>query len=548
MGKTIKRYHYLPMLDDANINDQGIDASGLTATFESVITAYPPDASGNLYGATDYPDNMKPLYFVGNHATVDATAITAAKTAYIQWVEDYFPNQYAAMAHSTVAADYAICIATGEAYELQTITVGVITNGDVFTLTYQGVSLTYTIGTATVNGLVAGLIASPNAGNYANMPFVLAAGDTPTTTSGTMTLTWKAYGYVADLVTFTAVGTSTESVAQTTPGTNTMYDIGWVTTLVASQTGAGNLWGSSKDIGYINDRLPTLTENGGRVNRVGFKRIDLEGSIEKFGFFDEYTQESLDFDTDAELEMHINREMLFAANEITEDMIQMDLLTGAGVIRYAGDAVSNATMTGVTADTVSEVTYDDLSRLSIDLDNNRCPKHTKIITGSRMIDTKVIPAARIMYIGTELQPTVERMTDHFGNQAFIPLAHYASAGSEINGEIGTVGGFRIVVVPEMMHWADVGAAEGVNAGYRVSGGNYNVYPMLVIGSESFTTIGFQTSGKSVKFKIYHKKPGAEQATTADPYGETGFMSIKWYYGSMILRSERIALVKSVARL
>ena len=28
-GKTIKKYHYLPLLDDANINDQGIDAAGL---------------------------------------------------------------------------------------------------------------------------------------------------------------------------------------------------------------------------------------------------------------------------------------------------------------------------------------------------------------------------------------------------------------------------------------------------------------------------------------------------------------------------------------
>ena len=30
MGKSIKRYHYLPLLDDANINDQGIDAAGVT--------------------------------------------------------------------------------------------------------------------------------------------------------------------------------------------------------------------------------------------------------------------------------------------------------------------------------------------------------------------------------------------------------------------------------------------------------------------------------------------------------------------------------------
>ena len=39
--------------------------------------------------------------------------------------------------------------------------------------------------------------------------------------------------------------------------------------------GNGNLYGGSKDIGTITARLPTLREEGGRVNRVGFTRIDL---------------------------------------------------------------------------------------------------------------------------------------------------------------------------------------------------------------------------------------------------------------------------------
>ena len=29
-GKTIKKYHWIPLLDDRNVNDQGIDASGAT--------------------------------------------------------------------------------------------------------------------------------------------------------------------------------------------------------------------------------------------------------------------------------------------------------------------------------------------------------------------------------------------------------------------------------------------------------------------------------------------------------------------------------------
>ena len=305
----------------------------------------------------------------------------------------------------------------------------------------------------------------------------------------------------------------------------------------------GNLYGSSKDIGAIPAKLPVLSETGGRVNRVGFKRKELEGSFEKFGFFDEYTQESLDFDSDAELMQHINREMINGANEITEDALQIDLINAAGVIKYAGNATSNLTMG---SDDV--VTYGDIMRLGIDLDNNRTPKKTTVITGTRLVDTKVIPACRVMYIGSELLPTLKGMKDLHDNPAFIAVEKYAAGGTTLNGEAGSIDAFRIVVVPEMMKWAGAGEDASLSGTHYETGEKFDVFPMLVVGDGSFTTIGFQTDGKSVKFKIYHKKPGEATADRSDPYGETGFMSTKWYYGFMVLRPERIALIKTTALL
>lgn len=305
----------------------------------------------------------------------------------------------------------------------------------------------------------------------------------------------------------------------------------------------GNLYGSSKDIGTISGKLPTLTENGGRVNRVGFKRKTLEGTFEKFGFFDEYTQESVDFDSDDMLMQHVNREMINGASEITEDALQIDLINAAGVIKFAGNATLN---TNVDASDV--VTYGDLMRLSIDLDNNRTPKHTKVITGTRMIDTRTIPGARVMYIGSELIPTLKAMKDLHNNPAFISVEKYAAGTEVLTGEIGAIDNFRFVVVPEMLKWAGVGADATANTTHYKTSTKFDVFPMLCVGSESFTTIGFQTDGKSVKFKITHKKPGEETADRNDPYGETGFMSIKWYYGFMALRPERIGLLKTAAAL
>lgn len=306
----------------------------------------------------------------------------------------------------------------------------------------------------------------------------------------------------------------------------------------------GNLYGSSRDIGTITGKLPALTEVGGRVNRVGFTRLTREGSLFKFGFFTEFTQESLDFDSDEELMDHLSTELMNGAVQLTEAVLQKDLLAGAGVILYSGAAVSNATVTAEGA-TPSILSYQNLIRLDQALTNNRCPKQTKIITGSRLIDTKTIFSSRVAYVGIEMLPVLRGMKDLFGNQAFIPVQRYADAGTTLNGEIGSIDTFRFVQVQEMLNWAGAGAAVTVNPGYHSTNGNYDVFPMLVIGDDSFTTIGFQTDGDSVKFNVMTKMPGRENAMLTDPYGEMGFSSIKWYYGILIKRSERIAVVKTV---
>ena len=155
-----------------------------------------------------------------------------------------------------------------------------------------------------------------------------------------------------------------------------------------------------------------------------------------------------------------------------------------------------------------------------------------------------------MYVGSELVPQLKQLTDFFDDKAFIEIQHYADAGNLLNGEVGSIDKFRIIQVPEMLHWAGLGAAVTNNPGFRSSmvGGveHYDIYPMLCVGEDSFATIGFQTDGKSVKFNVITKMPGNATADRNDPFGETGFSSIKWYYGMLVKRPERIGLIKTVA--
>ena len=303
----------------------------------------------------------------------------------------------------------------------------------------------------------------------------------------------------------------------------------------------GNLYGSSKDVGTIPSKFPVLSETGGKVNRVGVTRRTIESNLEKFGFYTDFSTDLLALDSDAELLSHITRELMNAAVEIHEDLLQKDLLNAAGTVRYVGTATSNATLSAT-----SELTYNDLMRLTIDLDNARCPKQTTVITGTRLIDTKTIPSCRVAYVGSELIPTLEAMKDPHNRPALVPVQQYAAGTTVLNGEYGAIAGFRIIVVPEMMKWAGKGAA-GTDPSFYTTGGNFDVFPFLVVGDGSFADIGFQTDGKSNKFKTIMKK-GDELADMNNPYGDVGFSSIKWWYGFMALRPEWIGLIKCTAKL
>ena len=69
-----------------------------------------------------------------------------------------------------------------------------------------------------------------------------------------------------------------------------------------------------------------------------------------------------------------------------------------------------------------------------------------------------------MFVGSELVPLLKGMKDQFNERAFISIQHYGDAGTILNGEIGTIDAFRIVQVPEMLHWAAAGADVGHQPG------------------------------------------------------------------------------------
>ena len=85
--------------------------------------------------------------------------------------------------------------------------------------------------------------------------------------------------------------------------------------------------------------------------------------------------------------------------------------------------------------------------------------------------------------------------------------------------------------------------------FRATSGKYDVYPIVVIGSESFYNITWQSKvmvdNQEIKgnLKILERKPFISDS---DPYASTWLKSIQWWEGTLFHHPERIAVINTLA--
>jgi N4-gp56 family major capsid protein len=318
----------------------------------------------------------------------------------------------------------------------------------------------------------------------------------------------------------------------------------------ASNAGYGNLYGSSRDFGLVTSKVPYVAEGADRVNRVGITRTSVSATLQRVGFFADWTDEAMQFDSDLQMRAHFTDELVKGAEQLKEALLQVDLINGAGVSRYAGGATALTNVTAEGADPAI-LTYDDVIRLGIALDSNRAPKRFTILKGSTLVDTATVNGARALFIPPELITTFMEMKNSNNTEMFVQVEKYASQTTVLEGEIGAIAGFRVIVHQEMLKHAGavgtVGGMVGTNPGYYATSSRYDVFNCLAVCAESFTSIGFQTnSPEAPKFNLVIKAPGADMVTLANPYGNKGVASIQFFYATLIERADWIGRLRCVA--
>lgn len=294
----------------------------------------------------------------------------------------------------------------------------------------------------------------------------------------------------------------------------------------------------------------TIAEGAGAVNQVTPKKITFETSLARYGFMVEYTDEAVLFSEDP-VQVKYREELGYLMNQASEDLIQRDMLSSAGIVINAGGNITMAQMgSTIAADGTNESLYKvsfDLIRKGVKaLVRNRAQRHTEVVDGSTKIGTRPVNKAFYAIVGPEVKydlETLTRGTSYEKEYVYVPAYQYAAATNLAEGEIGSMHDVRFIESEGAL--VEVGAGANIPASYvgtlSHNGTKFDVFPILIPTKGAFATVGLKGQGKVT---FYSKAPS--EVSLSNPYGTKGFFSANMFYASIALKPECICRINVLA--
>ena len=336
-------------------------------------------------------------------------------------------------------------------------------------------------------------------------------------------------------------------------GVATAGDIAGYYTAGTLKTGAGRIQNGDASFAIAEGPLVELPEEGGAVNLINATTSLVSAKITFHGIAMRYTKRSQDLGS---LVGEIGRkikETSKAKKDLQEIQVMNAVLAQAELNSMVCSDIA-VTKAGVgPADTLD---YDSLVAWEQSLLKDEVPLDTQILSGVNLTDTVTVEDAFIVDVPRELVPTLRKITGPGGVNVWNPKSKYAAGTTLVDGEVGEVEGlqFRFRVVPNLQKYQGAGllavatddayaVAAGIvdkatydatAAAMHTSGTSLDVFPLVVIGDDSFVTTS--VAGQNTQAK--HVMPKADAHN--DYYGEVGVISCKWSFGMLCYRPERIS--------
>ncbi len=318
-------------------------------------------------------------------------------------------------------------------------------------------------------------------------------------------------------------------------------------------SGSGGMVNGEAAYAATGGPLMSMPEQGGIINLLTHYSKMVSANITFHGVGHKFSMRSVDLDSRKGLIARKIQYMADAVQDLKEMQVRRDLIAAAGVNSIICNASANpATDTVGEIDGLDVLTYTALETLEQYLLNNDVPMDTEILTGVDLVDTKTVSDAWIIYVNTEVLPTLRAMKGPGNVLVWVPKEQYAAGTELVDGEVGKIGSFRFVSVKDMEREYGAGLTVGLTvdagkgtdaanaatqaAAYKTNG-KYDVFTALVVGDDSFTITGFGENNTSASYI----PPKADVHN--DMHAQMAGIAANWSYGMLIYRPERLCSLK-----
>lgn len=310
------------------------------------------------------------------------------------------------------------------------------------------------------------------------------------------------------------------------------------------KSSAGYILNGKSAYALAEKAIPVLPEEGGIIGLLNStsKLVSAKISFHAIGL--KYTVRSIDLDSRKNQIAQKIKDLSRATHELKEIQVQNSIIAASETNRLIASATATTIAQMAAADVL---TYDALQGFEQALLAEDVPMETEIIEGTTKIDTKVVEDGWVVYINRELMPAIRKVKGPDGvSLAFIPKSQYAAGTTLLDGEFGAIGSFRFVVVPDLAAYRGAGSSVSADtatdkANRHATGGKYDVFPMIVVGSDSFSTTGFTDKDVTAA----HIPPVRDVYN--DMSAQVGGVVSNWTYGFLNYRPERIRQLAVVAQ-
>jgi N4-gp56 family major capsid protein len=205
------------------------------------------------------------------------------------------------------------------------------------------------------------------------------------------------------------------------------------------------------------------------------------------------------------------------------------------LVRYGAlKAGTNVYYTGGTsrATVNAKINLNTLRRVARNLIANHSKQVTGILAPSANFNTAPVEASFLVFVHSDGEADIRDLP------GFKHVSEYGSRKPVHEMEVGSCERFRFIISPELVSYADAGAAIAGTTLYSTTGTSADVYPFVVVGEDAWGQVAMRGVNS---LDVTWIPPG--QKDKNDPLGQRGFVGATTWFASAILNQGWMAVIE-----